>query len=102
MNTDSSIYALADSLGVSPFVTLALCLTVAVAAVALFSRLLSDLDSGLPPGARWKLRIARRNETRNNAAAIDRPRVWRRQVAAEGSVYVQTLRAQLRAEHGSR
>ncbi len=102
MTNDSQIHAIADALGLSPFVALAVVLGLALAASAMAARYMADADAGLPPNARRKMTAARRNATRNNRAAQDRPPVWRRQVATEGRVYVRTLRAQLIAENGGR
>ncbi len=76
-------------------------LGVAIVSAAVAASLLSRAaDSGLSVYARRKVAKARRNATRNNRAARDRPPVWRRQVKAEGAIYIRTLRAQLRAECG--
>ncbi len=106
MTNDSQIYAIADALGLSPFVALALGLGLALAAVALAAHALRILEDGprlrLPPRARAQVAQAHWQASKANRAAQDKPPVWRRQVAVEGAVYVRTLRAQLIAENGGR
>jgi len=92
--------SLIDSLAGASLSAAAL-LGVAIVSAAVAASILSRAtESGLSAYARRKLVIARRNATRNNRAARDRPPVWRRQVKTEGAIYIRTLRAQLRAECG--